>query len=145
MVSTRGHLLTSIRLMVSQTAEYALLAVITLADHYPNSQSVKKIAITTSVPPGYLSKVLQRLARNNIVHANLSTRVGFVLAKPPAEITALEVVNAVASTRPRIEGRLSTDARGPEFDSLNTLFKTAHEFTERVLRESSIASMVPVK
>jgi len=130
--------------MFSQTAEYALLAVVTLADHYPNSQSVGRIATATNIPAGYLSKVLQKLARSSIVQANRGTRGGFILTKSPTEITALEVVNAVSNRRRR-NTPASPDALGPEFDALGDLVKKAEDYTERVLRESSIASIVKQK
>src|SRR5271165_4715877 len=47
--------------MFSQTVEYALRAVLHLADHSPPPRTTDQIAAATLVPKAYLSKVLQGL------------------------------------------------------------------------------------
>ena len=71
--------------MFSQTVEYALRAVVHLAAEAPAARTTGQIAEATLVPPAYLSKVLQGLARAGVM----------MLAKPPGKLTILEVVNAV--------------------------------------------------
>lgn len=81
--------------MISQSAEYALRAVVCLARDPDARMSTARIADTTKVPPGYLSKVLQNLARGGVV-ASVPGRIGgFRLSRSPASITVLEVVDAV--------------------------------------------------
>ena len=46
---------------ISQTAEYALRAVVWLAGHAEAAMGTPEIARSTRVPPGYLAKVLQLL------------------------------------------------------------------------------------
>ena len=53
--------------MFSQTVEYALRAVVHLAQHAPAPQKTSDIAEATKVPPAYLSKVLQGLRSQEIV------------------------------------------------------------------------------
>ena len=53
--------------MFSQTVEYALRAVVHLADQAPASRTTDQIATATLVPKAYLSKVLQGLCHANIV------------------------------------------------------------------------------
>ncbi|MEK7732321.1 MAG: Rrf2 family transcriptional regulator, partial [Planctomycetota bacterium] len=53
--------------MISQSAEYALRAVLWLAGHPEATLSTAEIARRTMVPGGYLSKVLQALARAGLV------------------------------------------------------------------------------
>jgi Rrf2 family protein len=81
--------------MFSQTVEYALRAVVHLAQHADQSQTTDQIARRTQVPKAYLSKVLQWLARAGIVHAQRGIGGGMNLARPAGEISILEVVNAV--------------------------------------------------
>lgn len=81
--------------MFSQTVEYALRAVTFLADHAPNACTTDEISDATKVPKPYLSKVLQNLARNQIVRNRRGSGGGVSLVKLPAELTILEVVNAV--------------------------------------------------
>jgi len=82
--------------MFSQTQEYALRAVVWLAQHESEGAvGNTRIADETSVPTSYLSKVLQQLARGGIVQSKRGVGGGFQLARDPDELTVLEVVNAV--------------------------------------------------
>lgn len=81
--------------MFSQTVEYALRAVAYLADMAPEARTTDQIAEATKVPKPYLSKVLQNLGRSNIVKSQRGIGGGVTLVKSPAELTILEVVNAV--------------------------------------------------
>jgi Rrf2 family protein len=53
------------------------------------------VAEATRVPPAYLSKVLQALSRGGIVKSQRGVGGGISLARPPEDLTILEVVNAV--------------------------------------------------
>jgi Rrf2 family transcriptional regulator, nitric oxide-sensitive transcriptional repressor len=81
-------------MLITQTVEYALRAAVWLADQQA-SRTTQQIAEATQVPPSYLSKVLQGLARAGIVQGQRGLGGGFTLARSPAKITILEVVEAV--------------------------------------------------
>lgn len=83
--------------MISKTAEYALRAVVHLANTADEaiSQTLGQIAEGTQVPSGYLSKVLQQLARAGIVNSQRGIGGGFQLAQLPSEITVYDVVQPV--------------------------------------------------
>jgi Rrf2 family protein len=81
--------------MFSQTVEYALRAVVHLAHEAPHPRTTDQIAAATLVPKPYLSKVLQGLSRANVVHSKRGIGGGVALVKTPAELTILDVVNAV--------------------------------------------------
>lgn len=81
--------------MLSQTVEYALRAVVFLAQHSPDAQKTADIAAATKVPSAYLSKVLQGLREKGIVRLQRGIGGGVSLLKTPAEVTILAVVNAV--------------------------------------------------
>jgi Rrf2 family nitric oxide-sensitive transcriptional repressor len=81
--------------MFSQTVEYALRAVVHLASNAPRAQTTEEIANATRVPQAYLSKVLQSLVAAKLVKSQRGLGGGMSLAKPPSEMTILEVVNAV--------------------------------------------------
>src|SRR5213595_1964002 len=84
--------------MFSQTVEYALRAVVHLADQAPAARTTDQIAAATKVPKAYLSKVLQGLNRAGLVRTQRGLGGGITLAKPPADITILEVANAADPT-----------------------------------------------
>lgn len=81
--------------MISQTAEYALRAVLYVASRAGEPMTAPQVAAATCVPGGYLSKILQSLARCGLLHSQRGLHGGFTLARPAAQITVLDVVNAV--------------------------------------------------
>ena len=81
--------------MISQTAEYALRAVVFLGSQEGRPATTQRIAADTKVPAGYLAKVLQALGRAGLVDAQRGLHGGYALARPLDELTVLEVVNAV--------------------------------------------------
>ncbi len=80
--------------MISQTAEYALRAMVYLAMQ-KSSVTGQDIAATTKVPPGYLSKLMQQLVKAKLVNSQRGIGGGFVISRTPDQITILDVVNAV--------------------------------------------------
>ena len=81
--------------MSSLTAEYALRAVVLLGANLGSPRTTQQIAEQTRVPSGYLSKVLQALGRAGVVESQRGLNGGFVLARPPNDLTVLDVINAV--------------------------------------------------
>ena len=81
--------------MFSQTVEYALRAVVFLADQSPNARTTSQIADATKVPAAYLSKVLQGLCHAGVLRSQRGIGGGISLLHPPETLTILDVVNAV--------------------------------------------------
>ncbi|MFZ5623529.1 MAG: RrF2 family transcriptional regulator [Gemmatimonadota bacterium] len=79
--------------MLSQTAEYALRTVLYLAEH-SGDQPVRatQLAQALKVPRNYLSKTLHLLAREGILASSRGKTGGFRLARPPEDITVLDVI-----------------------------------------------------
>jgi Rrf2 family transcriptional regulator, nitric oxide-sensitive transcriptional repressor len=80
--------------MLSQTALYALRAMACMAT-CSGVISVGILATRARVPPNYLSKVLQHLAAAKLVRGRRGVGGGFVLTRPPHDITLSEVIDAV--------------------------------------------------
>ncbi len=81
-------------LQISQTVEYALRAVVWLAQHPAAPRTTQQIAEATGVSASYLAKVLQSLARAGIVTGQRGLHGGFTLARPADELTVLDVADA---------------------------------------------------
>ena len=81
--------------MFSQTAEYALRAVVELAGRDGVPLTTDELARATQVPSGYLAKVMQSLGRAGLVHAQRGKRGGFTLARPADAVSLLDVLAAV--------------------------------------------------
>jgi Rrf2 family protein len=80
--------------VLNQTAEYALRAVIHLAEQPATTPiRVGDIAEALDVPQNYLSKVLHVLARDGILHSTRGPHGGFRLATPPDQLFLSQVVS----------------------------------------------------
>ncbi len=79
--------------VLSQTAEYALRAVLLLAaQDDPEPARVNVLAARLAIPANYLSKTLSQLARAGVLTSTRGKRGGFRLARPPARIHLDEIV-----------------------------------------------------
>lgn len=82
-------------MQLSQTAEYALRAVIWLGQHVGDPQTTLQIATGCQLPASYLTKVLQPLTRAGIVNAQRGLGGGYTLERDVDVLTMLDVINAV--------------------------------------------------
>jgi Rrf2 family protein len=79
--------------ILSQTARYALQAMVYLADHGGDGPvRVDQVAEGLQVPRNYLSKILHTLARNGLLNSLRGPKGGFSLARMAEEIPLREVV-----------------------------------------------------
>lgn len=82
--------------MFSQTVEYAMRAMVHLCSTQQGEALTSEvIAERTRVPRGYLSKVMRDLVLADLVTSQRGPNGGFSLARPAAQISMLDVVNAV--------------------------------------------------
>ena len=81
--------------MLSQTTEYALRAIVYLADNQSQMHTAETIASGTKVPVGYLAKIMQGLSKARLVNSQRGLHGGFTLVKDPKELTVYDVVQAV--------------------------------------------------
>ena len=82
--------------MLPKTAEYALRTIVCLAGNDGQAASADQLAVQTKVPRRYLHKVLQDLARAELVCSRSGPGGGYSLDQAPETITILDVINAVA-------------------------------------------------
>ncbi|MFK7758384.1 MAG: Rrf2 family transcriptional regulator [Phycisphaerales bacterium] len=95
--------------MLSQTTEYALRATICLAYAPDRLVSTSELADQTKVPMNYLAKVLQLLARAEIVTGRRGVGGGYKLTKTASEISMLDVIDAIDPIRRITSCPLSLD------------------------------------
>jgi Rrf2 family protein len=82
---------------LSMKSDYAARAVLGLARHYPDSVALrsKDMAGDLGMPRKYLPQILLELKSRGIVRSVRGMAGGYLLARPPAEITLGEVLRAV--------------------------------------------------
>lgn len=128
--------------MLSQTVEYALRAVVYLADQAPEARATGEIAEATRVPSAYLSKVLQHLNRAGIVRSRRGVGGGMTLAKRPEDISILEVVNAVDPVQRIRECPLGLEAHGVNLCPLHRRLDNALAMVEDAFGRTTLAEVL---
>lgn len=87
-------------MQLSQTVEWALHSCLALAFLPEGARMPARfLAEYHGVKPAYLAKALQRLADAGVLAKTEGRRGGFALARPAAQITALEIVDALHPAR----------------------------------------------
>lgn len=130
--------------MISQTAEYALRAVVFLADQGGEPRTNAQIAEATQIPVDYLAKVMQSLSRARLVNAQRGPNGGFTLRVPAEELSVLQVVNAVDPIRRFPECPLGLPHHGKSLCPLHKKLDEAAQATEESFGSTTIAELLAV-
>jgi Rrf2 family protein len=128
--------------MLSQTVEYALRAVVYLADRGDTPCTVQQIAEVTRVPPAYLSKVMQGLVRANLVHSQRGLHGGFTLTRNPSKLTIWDVVDAVEPLQRIRTCPLDLASHRARLCPLHKRLDDALAMIERSFRETTVAEIL---
>jgi len=127
--------------MLSQTAEYALRAMVALATGSGQARTAQEIAGAARVPLDYLSKVLNSLARAGLISGQRGRGGGFQSVRPPGEITVLEVVSAVDPLRRIRTCPLGLEAHGENLCPLHRKLDDAVRSVEEAFAATTIQSL----
>lgn len=133
-------------MIYTDSGKYAIRAVTYLAGCSPDQLPVSAadVAEAESIPPYYLAKVLQDLARAGLLDSVRGRGGGFLLKKDPGEITVLDVISAVESiSRLEKECVLGLDEcsdRAP--CPLHNTWKSYRESLLAELSEMTVADLV---
>ena len=130
------------RIMFSQTVEYALRALVTLAFRYDDPMTVQQISEVAHIPRPYLSKMMQNLARCDLVRSRRGLGGGFALAQPPDKTTIWDIINAVDPIR-RIHTcpREATEGQDPSCP-LQHRFDQALTMLEELFHDTTLGNVV---
>ena len=80
---------------LSTRGKYGLYAMYYLAEHKDEGpQSLQSIS-STGVPTPYLEQLLGNLRRAGLIHSVRGAQGGYQIARPPGEITILDVIDAM--------------------------------------------------
>lgn len=128
--------------LLSQTAEYALRAVVSMGTSPGQPLTTQAIAEKTRVPAGYLSKVLQALCKAGIVESYRGLRGGYGLARPFDELTVLEVINAVDPLKRIVTCPLGLAAHRAQMCSLHKRLDQGIALVESLFGSTTIAELL---
>lgn len=83
-------------MLVSQTAEYALRAMVFLARLPAGAAATsREVSQATSIPPTYAAKVLRRMVAHGLLQGQKGHHGGFQLARAPDRIRFRDILDAV--------------------------------------------------
>ncbi len=102
--------------------------------------TTQRIAASSQVPPDYLIKVLQSLARSGLVASQRGKNGGHALTRDPHTINILEIVNAVDPIL-----RIKTcplDLHGEKLCPLHRKMDDALAHTEDAFRTTTLADLL---
>ncbi len=81
---------------LTRAGEYAIRCIYYLATRAPDERiSRREIATAMEIPEPFLGKVAQQLARAGLIEIFQGSKGGFRLRRTPADISLLEVIEAV--------------------------------------------------
>lgn len=85
---------------LSSKTEYALLALLELAERYPDGEplQIRQIAAEQDIPDRYLEQLLATLRRGGLVKSQRGARGGYFLAHAPWQVTLLDVLTCLDGT-----------------------------------------------
>jgi len=129
--------------MFSQTAEYALRAVVHLAEEAGERPvRVGEIAQALDIPQNYLSKILYKLARSGVLTSARGKTGGFQLAVPPERLRLHSVIapfDDIGERRQCLLGRQQCSDR--RACSAHARWKGVAEAMAAFVRETSVADV----
>lgn len=133
---------------VSTRGDYACRALLSLALHGGESPtSVRDIAERTSLPQPYLEQILLALKGAGLVRSKRGVGGGYVLSRPPAEITLAQIVSAVDG--PIVVGDFGKPHQDGACDHegqcvLLSIWANVGEHMRRLLEESTLADVAEI-
>ena len=86
--------------MLSNTSKYALRAVIYLALYASQEKKagIKEISAALEIPTPFLGKILQNLAKHQILDSSKGPHGGFCLKKQAMDISLMDIVEIIDGT-----------------------------------------------
>ena len=81
---------------LSRESEYAVRGMVALAGGADQGAlTLQKIAAQDNLPPGFLSKIFQKLVRHGLIESHRGVRRGYTLARSAPEITLRQILEAI--------------------------------------------------
>ena len=128
--------------MISQTAEYALRAVVYLGAQHGAPRTTAEISMATDAPVSSMSEVMQRLTRAGIVGCHHGLYGGFALNIALSDLTILDVVCAVGAMRRIEQCPLGEPAEESGLCPLNQHLDHVMADAERTFNQTSMGALL---
>jgi Rrf2 family protein len=88
-------------MLYTTTTEYAIRGLAEMACRSPDKLiMLDELVRGTDLPRDFLAKVFQKLVRGGVLRSSKGRSGGFILARPPHEITLMHIVEAIEGPQP---------------------------------------------
>jgi len=114
---------------VTSKSRYAVVALSELVRSGPVPVPVKELAERREIPDQFLEQLFSTLRRAGLLTSHRGSKGGYTLARPPEEITVLEVVQA-------LDGKV-----GQEADEAGGIWAEGVEALRKVFGETTISDI----
>ncbi len=114
---------------VTSKSRYAVVALAELARSGEAPVPIAQIAERRAMPVQFLEQLFSTLRRDGLLHSQRGVKGGYTLARPPEQITVLEVVQA-------LDGRV-----GQEADEAGGIWRDGVEALRGVFSSTTIADI----
>jgi len=115
---------------VTSKSRYAVVAMAELARAGARPVPIAQVAERRGMPVQFLEQLFSTLRRDGLLQSQRGVKGGYTLARPPEEITVLEVVQA-------LDGRVGEEGR-----EAGGIWKEGVEALRDVFRSTTIADIV---
>ena len=114
---------------VTSKSRYAVVAMAELARSGDRPVPIAQVAERRGMPVQFLEQLFSTLRRDGLLHSQRGVKGGYTLARPPDEITVIEVVQA-------LDGKL-----GEEAAEAGGIWAEGVEALREVFRSTTIADI----
>jgi Rrf2 family protein len=133
--------------LLTQTAKYAIRALIHLADQDGSGYSqTREMADLINVPSNYLGKTLQKLAHARVLDSQKGLHGGFRMSRSPQRISLYEILIAIEALPRDFAGAQDDEIEDEKVDGLPTAvyakFAELSGMYIRFLKDTSLADLI---
>ena len=130
-------------MQITRAGEYAVLGLMCLARRpFGSVVMIDEVSREEKIPKSFAAKIFQSLVKAGLVRSNRGTGGGFTLQKQPADITVLEIIEA-------IEGKIAfqrclTEPTACEHSggcALCGLFEEAQDRVKQTFSQTTLADL----
>ena len=138
--------------MLSKKCQYALHALVYIAEHDPSQVvTIQKIATSKNIPRKFLEIILSELKQGGIIVSRKGKAGGYFMERKPAEVNILEIVRLIdgaVAMLPCVSlnfyescGRCDDEATC----KINKVFSAVRDQTLKILSTSTLADLINVQ
>jgi Rrf2 family cysteine metabolism transcriptional repressor len=120
---------------LSLKSEYAILAMLELANHFAINQplQIRQIANQQNIPDRYLEQLLATLKRQGLVKSQRGAKGGYILSREPWEISLLEIIRGIEGYDPIAEKSSKSGNESASLSVIHEVWETAQKAASNVL------------